>query len=65
MKHWTDDNKRQGRDGDVFLADTSSPITEPGALPEHERRTLPSGGGIVLAVALVLACCCIAVLVVR
>jgi hypothetical protein len=21
MKHWTDDNKRQGRDGDVFLDD--------------------------------------------
>lgn len=46
MKPWTDSNKRQGRDGDVFL----------------EERDVPSGGGIVLAVALVLASWACAVL---
>ena len=49
------------REAAQAIADTSSPITEPGALPEHERR-IPSGGGILLAVAIVLACWCIVVL---
>lgn len=53
-------NCNQGRSCSV-IADTSSPITEPGALPEHEQR-IPSGGGILLAVAVVLACWCIVVL---
>lgn len=54
-------NCNEGRSCPARFADTSSPITEPGALPEHERR-IPSGGGIVLAVAVVLACWCIVVL---